>query len=261
MCTSASPKWDVPCDRSLVVGRGACRTTVILMAMAVMVAAAGCGAGETPTRPQAPTVDLLGLSADDVLAAARAAANDARSVHVVGGVSQGGRRTTLDLRLSSGGEGSGFVATTGGRVDIARVGRDVYFRADEVTLTQVLGPDRASAAGGRFVKVPAGDATFRSFRDLLDKRQLVEMLLFPAGALSRVDGIPVDGVPTVGLHDDDPDAPGVLYVAASGTPYPLLLKPDDVADGVGELRLSEWNADVQIAPPPAAEVVAVEDLE
>ena len=227
---------------------------------------AGCGGGGMPSPTSEPTtsqaVDLDGLSADQVLAATHAAADAARSVHAVGNVSQGGRRTTLDLRLRADGEGSGFIETTGGRIDVARVGRDLYFKADEVTLTQVLGPDRAQEAGKRFVKVPVGDATFRSFRDLLDMDSLFEMLLVPSGVLSRVDGIPVDGIATVGLRDGDPKSGGLLYVTATGQPYPLLLKPDDTGvGGVVELRLSEWNADVQVAPPPAQQVVAVEELD
>lgn len=203
----------------------------------------------------------MGLSADQVLAAARAAANDARSVHAVGNVSQAGRRTTLDLRLRGNGDGSGFIETTGGRIDVARVGGDLYFKADVATLTRVLGPDRARRADTRFVKVPVGDVTYRSFRDLLDMDSLFEMLLAPRGALSRADGIAVDGIATVGLRDADPTSGGVLYVTATGQPYPLLLKPDDPKDGVVELRLSEWNADVQVTSPPADQVVAVEDLD
>jgi hypothetical protein len=206
-------------------------------------------------------VDLAALSADQVLAAARAAATDARSVHVVGNVSQAGQRTTLDLRLRGNGDGNGFIATTAGRIDVARVGRDLYFRADLATLTQVLGPHRATKAGTRFVKVPVGDATFRSFRDLLDMDSLFETLLAPSGALSRVDGTPVDGTATVGLRDADPKAGGVLYVAATGPPYPLLLKADATTGGVAELRLGEWNADLNVTSPPAGQIVAVNDLD
>ena len=231
----------------------------------VVLVGAGCGGGSTrgPTglATPSPAVELAGLSADQVLAAARAAADGARSVHAVGNVSQAGQRTTLDLRLRRNGDGSGFIETSAGRIDVARVGRDLYFTADLATLTRVLGPDRAKKAGTRFVKVPVGDATFRSFRDLLDMNGLFETLLAPSGALSRIDGIPVDGISTVGLRDADPKAGGVLYVTATGQPYPLLLKPDDAQGGVVELHLSDWNADVDVPPPSAGQFVAVEDLD
>lgn len=201
------------------------------------------------------------MPADQVLAAARTVAHDARSVHVEGDISRSGRRTTLDLRLRDGGDGEGSITTTGGRIDLARVGRDLYFRADAATRTQVLGPDRAREADGRFVRVPVGDATFRSFRDLLDMDRLFDALLFPKGTLSRVDGIPVAGVPTVGLRDDDPSAGGLLYVTATGRPYPLLLRPDDPGDGAFELRLSDWNAVLEVVPPPVGDVVDLRDLD
>ncbi len=230
-----------------------------VIAVAVSVGA-GCGGGSGPA-PTSPAVELAGLSADQVLVAARAAANDARSVHVVGNVARGGQRTALDLRLLGDGDGGGFIETTGGRIDVVRAGRDLYFRADRATLTKVLGPDRAQKAGSRFVKVPVGDATFRSFRDLLDKDTLFETLLSPSGALSRVGGTPVDAVATVGLRDDDPTSGGVLYVAATGLPYPLLLKPDDAKDGAAELHLSEWNTEIEIVRPPTNQVVAIGDLD
>jgi hypothetical protein len=237
--------------------------TAVAASVLTVFAVAGCGAGDGASPPPAPsrTVDVAGLSADEALAASRSAADAAKSVHVVGDVSQGGQRTRLDLRLRDNGEGSGSITTTGGSVDVVRVGRDLYFKADEVTLTQILGPDRARTAGARFVKVPAGDSNFRSFRDLVDKHTLLEMLLFPAGTLSTVAGVPVDGVPTVGLHDDNKDAPGVLYVAASGSPFPLLIKPDDQSGGTFDLRLTDWNAAVEVTPPAPDQTVAIEDLE
>jgi hypothetical protein len=231
----------------------------------VALVGAGCGGGSTPAPRGAsttsPAAELAGLSADQVLAAARAAANHARSVHAVGNVARAGQRTTLDLRLRGNGDGNGFIETTAGRIDVARVGRDLYFKADLATLTQVLGPDRATKAGTRFVKVPVGDAMFGSFRDLLDMDRLFETLLTPKGGLSRVDGIPVDGIATVGLRDGDPKTGGVLYVSATGPPYPLLLKPDDAKGGVVELHLGEWNADIAVTPPSAGQFVAVEDLD
>ena len=245
-------------------GRGRIWRVRVAIAAVVLVGV-GCGGGSTlaPTGPSttSPVVELAGLSADQVLAATRAAANAARSVHAVGNVSQAGRRTTLDLRMRGNGDGYGFIETTAGRIDVARVGRDLYFKADLATLTRVLGPDRATKAGTRFVKVPVGDATFRSFRDLLDMHSLFHTLLAPRGALSRVDGTPVDGIATVGLRDADPKSGGVLYVAAAGPAYPLLLKPDDTKGVFVELRLSEWNADVDVTPPSAGQFVALHDLD
>lgn len=230
---------------------------------AVVLAATGCGGDDTPdaiATTTGRTVDVSGLPAQEVLAAARAAAHDARSVRVAGDISRGGLRTTLDLRLRDGGDGRGSITTTGGRIDLVRTGSDLYFTADQATLTQMLGPDRARAVGDRFVRAPAGDATFRSFRDLLDMDELFDLLLFPKGGLTRVDGVPVEGVATVGLRDDDPTAGGLLSISATGRPYPLLLRPDDTGDGDFELRLSDWNADVQVAPPAAADVIDLTEL-
>lgn len=225
---------------------------------------AGCGAGGAGSTSRAGTAssgEAGPLDASQTLAAVQAAAHDARSVHVVGTIARAGRRTTLDLRLRDGGEGQGTIETTGGRIQLVRAGRSLYFAADVPTLTRVLGPDRATRAAGRFVTVSAGDRSYRSFLDLLDMDSLFDTLLTPKGAVSRVAGIVVDGTATVGLHDDDPDAGGVLYVAASGVPYPLLLTPDDRRGGVVELRMREWNADVQITPPPPDMTVAISDLE
>lgn len=224
-------------------------------------ALAGCGGSATESAPPSSaatseaTSALAGLTADQVLARTKTAAQSAKSVRVTGDISTDGQSITIDLRLAGVARGSGTVIQDGGRIDLVRLGNDIYFKADEKTLSETVAQGDAKIVkliAGRYVKATVDTEGFADFAGLLDFVAFVEGVLSPDGTVSRVDGKPIAGVPTVGLKDNDPDSSGVLYVADRGEPYPLQVEP---ASGPGIVTMSDWNTDITITPPPADQVI------
>lgn len=248
---------------------GRWRNGAALTAVGALVASAlvGCGGGTTTTSsPAAPTTStaaksssLTGLTGDQVLVRARAAAQSAKSVRVRGDISQQGQSITIDLTLSGVAKGTAAIDQNGGHIDLVRIGNDVYFKADEKTLTRTVAQGDAKIVkliAGRYVKAAITSPGFKDFAGLLNLVEFVKGVMSPDGAVRRVAGKPVDGVPTVGLKDEAKNG-GFLYVSDRGAPYPLRLEP---SAGAGGITMSDWDADVAISAPAAADVIDVSEL-
>lgn len=236
--------------------------------LAAAFIAGGCGgANETTsastTAPTASTSALAGLNADQVLAKAKAAATSAKSVHVVGQIVQSSGKTTFDLKLSDQPGATGTIELAGSRVEIVRIGGDVYFKADQKTLASGLGGSSAELArlvAGRYIKGPLTDPRLTGFTQLTSLKDFTANVLDPSGSISRVDGKIVDGVATVGLRNDNKQNGGTLYVADEGEPFPLLIEALSSRSDTGNLRMKEWNAELAISPPPADQVIDLSKL-
>ena len=245
------------------------RVAVMILSAAALGtgALAGCGGSDPKPPPAAPTSStavtstLAGLSADQVLAKTKAAAQSAKSVRVKGEINQSGQTITIDLKLTGVARGSGTLKLDGGRIDIIRLGNDIYFKADAKTLGQTVAqgdPKLIKLIAGRYIKASVDTPGFENFAGLLDLVEFAKGVLSPDGTISRTDGKPIGGVPTVGLKDNDTADGGTLYVSDQGEPYPLQIEP---ATGSGVVTMSDWNADVTITPPPSGEVIDAKSLE
>lgn len=234
------------------LGRRMCLFAVWVGVLALV----GCGGGDDGPASSSTTaapVSLEGLSADEVLAKAKEAAQAAGSVRVKGAIAQGEESIDVDLKLAGVARGSGTVELDGGRIDLVRVGNDIYFKADEKTLTDTVAQGNAQIVAliaGRYVKATVDTPGFSDFSELLDFVAFTKGALTPDGPITRVAGKPVGGVATVGLKQEA----GTLYVADDGPPYPLRLEP---APGPGGVAMSEWGSEITIEVPPADQVIDV----
>lgn len=248
----------------------AAKRMIVVAALAVIgVWLAGCGGGEEPaggasTVATAATSPLQGLSADQVLAKAKQAALAATSVHAAGAGTSGGDELQIDLRLKAGEGGSGTIGVDGATFEIVVKGQDLYFKTGEEFFKSTLGdaytPDVAKLIVGKFLKGSVTDPRFSNFADLTDLNAFMKNTLKPEGAISRANGKPVGGVPTVALNDDAKDG-GTLYIADDGTNLPLAIEPNAGDSGnSGSITFSEWNVAVSITPPPDNQVVDISKL-
>jgi len=242
------------------------RWVAIALAGAGVLTFAGCGGSGTkpatppPTTTAAATSSLAGLTADEVLAKTKAAAQSATSVRVKGDLSDSGQSIMIDLKLAGVARGSGTVVQDGGRIDLVRDGNDIYFKADEKTLSKTVAQGDAQIVkliAGRYIKATVTTPGFDSFAGLLDLVEFVKGVLSPDGKVSRVEGKPVSGVATVGLKDNAAQGGGVLYVADTGEPFPLRIEP---ASGSGGVTMSDWNTNITITVPPADQVIDASKL-
>ena len=233
---------------------------IALAGAGVLTFAACGGSGTKPASTPsattaAATVALQGLTADELLAKTKAAAQSATSVHVKGEIFDSGQSITIDLKLAGVARGAGTVIQDGGRIDLVRDGNDVYFKADEKTLNKTVAQgdaENVKLIAGRYVKATVSTSGFDSFAGLLDLVEFVKGVLSPDGKVSRVDGKDVSGVRTVGLKDTAATGGGVLYVAATGEPFPLRIEP---ASGPGGVTMSDWNTNISITVPPMDDVI------
>lgn len=203
----------------------------LLVAMAM---AAGCGAASESGRP-----------ADQILRDALAAAQRADSVHIAGTVARGTTTATLDLVLTSSGDGQEKITGAGQDIAVVRVGQTLFVKG-------VSGP----GAGGGFQRMSMSDPRARQLAQQVDKNAVFAQLI-KAGETPRVTGsVPVSGQPAIQLT---PGAgTGVLSVADdSDHPYPLMVSSAAPATGqptpgenpAGSLTFSDWDTHIVITAP------------
>jgi hypothetical protein len=189
--------------------------------------------------------------AAQILADAEAAAQAADSVHISGTVARAGgsaadapATATLDLVLTSSGDGRETITGTGENIDLIKVGQMLFVKG-------LSSPD-----GGGYQRLSVQDPRAAPLAAQLDKKSVFGQLIRP-GAQPTVTGTAtVAGQLAVALVPGG--GTGVLYVADdAANPYPLKVEttPTDPATGAatpgpaGALTFSDWNAHAVIAPP------------
>ena len=215
----------------------------ILGACLVAALATACGGSSGASGGVKQEVDKAPLV---ILRDARRAAHHARSVRLVG-TSRNSSVTALALDLAGSRGGRGTATVSGLSFSIVRFGRSMYLRGD-VGFTHHFAGRAATQVGHRWFKVRPGRAQFKSLADLTNMRVLLTKLLSPSRrTLVKLGLRTVNGVRVIGLEDR---GHGVLYIAASGTPYPVEI--DSLPAGSGKLVFGDWNHPVALRAPAGA---------
>jgi hypothetical protein len=237
------------------------KTTWMRMAAALAAAAmvlAGCGgsggsgagSGRTATPKPADT-----RSAATIVTQVKAALRSASSVHMAGKLRSKGTAVGLDISLIRSGGFSGFIQSGGTELNIVNTGKRVYIRVTSAFLKIAHAPAGVcKRVCGKYIAAPPSEA-----KTITGDFSMSELLGSVSGALPRyVKGgtTTIAGQPALALHGSDGST---LYVAATGTPYPLRAiapKPTNA----GQLDFSQWNAVPPIAAPPPREVISLSQL-
>ncbi|MCW2952145.1 MAG: hypothetical protein JWQ48_1315 [Conexibacter sp.] len=205
----------------------------------------------TTTPTQATTTANNGIadkSADQILAAAIAAAKGASAVHVAGATGN----VRLDLRLVRGKGASGTISQGANDFKIISVGPSIFLKGSAAFYRQVGGAGAAQLLRDRWLKVPATGRDFASFAALTDMDTLVDQALKPDGrTISKGAVATVDGQQVVPLASDR--RKGTLYVLAGGQPYPLEIVQNG---GSGRITFDGWDKPVTVTAPTDAVDVA-----
>ena len=203
---------------------------------------AGCGGGSSSNGVAAKTPV-------EILAAAKTAATQASAVHIAGSIQEGTTPLTLDLHLVAAKGGKGHMSESGVGFDIVRVGDKAYIRGSEAFYKQFGGASAAQLLKGKWL---VGSATTGKFSALTP---LTDLHAFFTGALGRHDKLTkgaettVNGQKVVALKDGANG--GTLYVATTGTPYPVeLVSPGNGKQG--KVTFDQWNSTVTITAPKGA---------
>lgn len=184
--------------------------------------------------------------ATEIAKEARDALAHARSVHIKGAMTEKGERTTMDLRVGQNGCDGNVRSPSNGtnaRVYVRCAGGQTYLRSPDMVRAEV------GAAAARLV----GDRWFYSSKDhsgpfdgMTTPAGFAESLT-PDGEISKGKTTIINGIPVIGLRDSE----SVLYVATTGTPYPIRVEPDPPKRGEG-LDLLDYDAPLNVTVPPDA---------
>lgn len=229
------------------------RMAVALAAAALVLAGcggSGAGGGSTATPKPADT-----RSAATIITQIKAAMSSASSVHMTGKLRSNGSAVSLDVALIRSGAFSGVIESGGTRLNIVDTGKRVYIKVTSAFLKLAHAPAAVCRqACGKYVAAPASEG-----KTITGDFSMSKLLGNVSGALpSYVKGstTTIGGRPALTLHGSDGST---LYVAATGTPYPLrAIAPK--ATNAGQLDFSQWNAVPPIAPPPPGQVISLGQL-
>jgi hypothetical protein len=221
------------------------RASALALALtAALLAACGGGHSES-TKPNGEA----SKAPDRVLADAKAAATKAGSAHVSGSVRSSGTPITLDLTTARGKGAKGSLSTNGLQFDLVRIGDTAYIRGSDAFYKHFAGAAIAQLIHGKWLKASVTHGRFRSLAPLTNLGLLLGRVSSHHGKLVNDGKTTYKGTQVVAIRDTSDNSK--LYVAATGTPYPVAL----VGGGKGQsgtITFDDWNEHVSLNAPSDA---------
>ncbi|HEY3864464.1 MAG TPA: hypothetical protein VGL54_00070 [Solirubrobacteraceae bacterium] len=209
----------------------------------VALALAGCGSSGSSS-----SNGISSKTPAEVLAAAKAAANSASSVHVSGSIVSGGSPITLNLELAAGKGGRGQISEDGLSFNLIQVGGTAYISGSPAFYSHFGGPAAEKLLAGKWLKAPASSGSFSSLGSLTDLAQLLDTALSDHGALKKGPTTTINGQQALSVTDAGHG--GTLYVATTGKPYPIEIAK--IGKSGGKITFDRWNAPVTLTAPANA---------
>jgi hypothetical protein len=216
------------------------RLRIGLLAFALVpVLASGCG-GSSSSNDEATKAAAV------VFSDAQRAALGATSVHVAGALNDGGHPLSLDLILEHA-KGKGMMSESGLSFQIVRIGNAAYIKGSDAFLKQFAGAAAAQLFHDKWLKGSIVTGNLRSLAPLTDITKLFKGALGSHGKLVNEGETDFQGQKAVAIKDTKDGS--ILYIAASGTPYPLGAKQGKSKSSV---TFDHWNDTVSVAAPKGA---------
>jgi hypothetical protein len=182
-----------------------------------------------------------------IVNAASQAAARASSVHIAGTITSGGTPITLDMHLVAGKGATGQISSRGLSAKLISVGRYVYINGAESFWKAFAGPTIAQKLAGKWLKTPA-TGSFSSFGSLTNMATLFSKAFGSHGTLAKGPATTVNGQQVVAVRDTSKG--GTLYVATTGSPYPIEIVK--TGSSAGQVTFDQYNQPVSLAPPAGA---------
>jgi hypothetical protein len=215
------------------------RTGAIVGAALVALLLASCGGGGTKSNGEADKTP------EQVVQDARDAAVAASSAHLAGRIVNAGTPLTINLTLVKAKGAKGSISQSGLAFQVVRVGNTVYIKGSDAFLRRFAGA-AAALLRGRWLKAQA-TGQFAPVASLTDLGKLLQAAIASHGKLKNDGETEFEGQKAVAIKDTTKG--GTLYVAATGTPYPLALVGGTDA---GKIVFDRWGASATIAAPQGA---------
>jgi hypothetical protein len=196
-------------------------------------------------------------SANEIVSASKAAADEASSVHVSGSLVTSGAHVTLDLSLASGKGATGSLSENGKSFKLIMVGNTAYINASPAFYRQLGGAAAAQLLAGKWLKAPANTGEFAQLGQLASMSRLIDAVLSGHGKLAKGATTTIGGQSAIAVTDSSKG--GSLYVATTGQPYPLQISKTG-SEG-GKITFDRWNQPVSIkAPAKSIDVTELQAL-
>jgi hypothetical protein len=219
--------------------------------LVALVFAAGCGGGGGGGGGSSRASGEAAKSGTEVVQDAVQAADGASAVHISGEVDNGNQKIGVDLTLVRGKGATGTLTLGGSKVDLVAIGKTAYLRASPAFWKKYTQSSlAASLFAGKWIKFPADSAQFGSITSLTDDKQFFDQLTAAPGKTVNKGETTYNGESVVAVFDSKEN--GTLYVAASGTPYPVALVKTDPHSTGGKLSFDGWNQSVELTAPKGA---------
>jgi hypothetical protein len=218
------------------------RWTPALVLVIVLALLAGCGSSSSSSN------GLASKSPAEIVAAAKTAAVGAASVHIAGSIVNEGKPITLDMEILASKGGKGQITLEGFPIRLIQVGGAVYISASSDFYKHVAGSAAAQLLQGKWLKASVSSTSFASLASLTNISKLIDSTLGSHGKLASGATKTINGQKAVGVSDSSRG--GTLYVAATGTPYPLEIVKG--GSGGGKITFDRWNQSVTLSAPTGA---------
>jgi len=202
------------------------------------LAACGGGSGSSSGLASKPPAQIV--------SAAIAAMKHATSVHVHGTVRSGGKQITLDLHIATGKGETGSFTLGGNAVRLTRIGQTTYMNLSTGFARQYAGAAAALIAG-RWLRANGNNALAKGLSNFTNLNTQLGKVLSNADAskLTRGGTSTIDGASVVAVTNTKNN--GTLYVATTGSPYPV-----ELSAAQGAVHFDSWDAPVTLTAPTGA---------
>jgi hypothetical protein len=123
----------------------------------------------------------------------------------------------------------------------------MYIKGGSAFLTKFANPAAAALLHDRWLKAPTTAAQVAPLASLTDKQQFFQGVLGQHGKVENKGESDYKGQKAVEIRDTTQG--GSLFVAATGTPYPVALAGGKQQ---GDILFSDWNSSETIEAPKGA---------
>ena len=215
----------------------------MLAALVAAVVVAGCGSSSSSS--SSASNGVAAKSPDQIIKAAVAAAESAKSMHVNGTINSDGT-FGVDLDLMTGKGATGTISQGPVKFKLVVTGGDVYFQGNRQFWLKVGHSEAAVKLFlGKWIREPAKAQQFASVAHLTSIKSLFGSIFKQsAGTFTKGSTSTVQGQPAIAVHDTKT---GTLYVATTGKPYPL--KVVGSGSSSGQISFTQFNHTFTIAAP------------
>jgi hypothetical protein len=213
------------------------------------------GAAATPaqtapaqTTPAQPADNgVAAKSAGEILRAATTAFTGAKSVHLKGSMTDAGETVGLDLYLGHDGARGAMRAPMGSKSILVSIisAKGAFYLKSRQLWAAAGGSALGDLVGDRWVLIPRTNSDFKEFEDMINLKKFGKQVFTPEGKITKGRTAVINGTPAIGLDDGD----SLLYIATTGTPYPLKIVPKKPVKPGEQLAFLDYDAPVNATPP------------